>query len=569
MKNITSKLLVALLGVGFLAGCGSSLVSSSISESSTSTSTTTSSETPSSTPSSSEDLGTPLSRGFDAEAVAHPGVVFYGNNTTTVTVNSAYEKDGVSTIRYTVTGGAHNDMKFFLENSGAETGKRYTTTFTVNAGVAFDGLVNGEAVSFMRGDNEIEWHFEETENASLTIVASQPEGTLVSNTLAFSDFTFTEKVYDLAEDIVIDGAIEDWIDIRAYERPLNLTGVTEDTDHKSVTFFGALTSEGLYVMAHAFHDILIDDDPDAWWQNTNFEFFVKGGDAQFWASANSTFLHENSTGIIVTTEYSGEANYESIAEVFVPTAKLPANAVVAGQIRVGFAWKTDGDQITGGEAAGGGYDSYWVPAGTWVNNADQTYVTYNGIFLDDQVNILPTLLTMDGNLADWATYAAYTTNKAQLVGTLATSHKDVTFYAMWTSEGLYLAAVAHHDVSITDAGNWWENTNFEVFTNGGTQWYIAANGAKAGGTGIIVTTASEGTANFVSVAELFIPGAYFPEGASQRVGFAWKTNGDLITGGAANGGNEDAYWVIPMHWPNNAGEQYYVTAEGIFETLPA
>ena len=573
MKHITSKLLVAMLGVTFLAGCTSSITPSSSSLTPTSTTTSTTSTTTSTTSTtsvtSSEDLKTPLSRGFDAEAVANPGHVYYGNDQATVTIVAAYFEDGddESIIEFTVgTGAEADDMKIFYENPTAVAGTRYTAEFSLKAGVAFQGTVNGEVFNFIRGENNVVSHFEETANASITIVLATLESPLVSNTITIGTITFTEKVYTATEDIVIDGDLEDWETIRAYEHPLNLTGVTTDTDHKSVTFYAALGDDGLYLLAHVFHDVLINDHTPEWWLNTNFEFFVKG-DHQYWVSANPTIVNENLTGIIVSSEYSGEANYESIAEVFVPNANLPEGAIVAGQIRVGYAWKTVGDQITGGEAAGGGYDEYWVPAGTWVNNADQTFVTAEGIFLEDQVNIEPTVLTIDGNLSDWAAMAAYTTNFAALVGTDATSHKDVTFYAAVLADGLYMAAIAHHDVSITDAGNWWENTNFEVFVNGGTQYYVSANGAVATGSGIIVTTAYEGTANFVSVAEIFIPAPYLPIADYQRVGFAWKTPGDDITGGAANEGLADSYWVIPMHWPNNAAEQYYVNADGIFATI--
>jgi len=511
-------------------------------------------------------LGTPLSRGFSAQAVANPGVVFYANEPSTVTVDSAYVDEGVSTIRYTVgTGAVYNDMQFYLENENAVTGTRYSLTFTLNAGVAFSGIVNGETIDFVRGDNAVTSHFEETDEASLHIIAATSETTLVSNTIALSGFTFTEKVYDPIEDVVIDGSLEDWIDVRAYERPIGVTGVTPDTDHKSVTFYAALGNDGLYLFAHAFHDIYTTTAGE-WWQNTNFEFFIKGGN-QYWVSAGPSFTHSKVTSAIVSSEYSGEANYETKIEAFVANADLPEGAIVAGQVRVGFAWKTIGDQNTGGEAAGGGYDDYWVPAGTWVNNADQTFVTNHGIFLDDQVNIPPTTLDVDGDISDWATYAAYTTNYAELIGTDTTSHKSVRFFAMVASDGLYLAALAYHDGYINDAGLWWQNTNFEVFVNGGTQYYVAANGAVATGTGAMHTEAYEGTANYVTVAELFIPAPYFAAADYQRVGFAWKTPGDDITGGAANGGNADSYWVIPGHWPNNAAEQFYVNADGIFASI--
>jgi hypothetical protein len=54
----------------------------------------------------------------------------------------------------------------------------------------------------------------------------------------------------------------------------------------------------------------------------------------------------------------------------------------------------------------------------------------------------------------------------------------------------------------------------------------------------------------------------------QRIGFAWKTNGDTCTGLGGSGGAPDAWWFEPGHFPNNINEQYYVTAEGVFRSAP-
>lgn len=579
MKKKTSKLLILLATMAMMVGCGSSDLGSSEVPSSIAPSTsiiTSSSEIPSSEepsssslPSSSEVLpGIEIVAGSETDAVRNPGNYFFAKNTETITIINAREVDGVATIQYTAAVSAeYDDLKLYFEHPSAVSSWRYQIEFTLEAGLAFTGLVNGQRRSFVRGTNQVKVFNDETPGASITIIFAASDTALISNTVSISGLAMERKIYDSPTGIVADGDYSEWLNTRAYvENALSLTGVTEDTDHKSVHFYAALTPAGLYVLAIAYHDVLINTS-SAWWNSTNFEFFVRGNGRQYWITANPLYPNSRTTGTMVTTEYEGEAVYKSVAEGFVPTAQFPSNAVIANQIRVGFAWKTPGDQITGGEAAGGGYDEYWVPAGTWVNNADQPYITINGIFRNDQVNIPPTLLSVDGNLADWASYAAYTTNKVTVVGTEATSHKSVSFFAMLTEEGLYMAALARHDVFINDQATWHMNTNFEVFV-GATQYYIAASGQKSAGTGMIANSLYSGTAVYESVAELFIPTPYLPAGTTVRVGFAWKTNGDMMTGAGGSGGAADAWWFAPGHTPNNTSQQYYVTANGIFETSP-
>ena len=580
MKKKTSKLLILLASMALMVGCGSSEPASSEVPSSVAPSTsviTSSSEIPSSevpssssqTPSSSEVIpGKDLALGTESDAVRLPGNFFYSRNAETVTVVKAREVDDVITLQYTAAvSAAYDHLKLFFEHPDNVTGWRYQVTFVLNAGLAFTGLVNGQRISFARGNNDVSVYNDEAPGASLVVIFAAEDTALIANTVSISGLTFERKVYDAPTALVADGDYSDWLNTRAFvENPLSLVGVNPDTEHKSVHFYAALVPTGLYVLAITYHDVYINDAND-WWMNTNFEWFVNT--RQYYISANPARQSTRVTArAMVTTAYEdGVANYKTITEGFVPTAQFPANAVIAGQIRVGFAWKTPGDRITGGEAAGGGYDEYWVPAGTWVNNADQTYVTVNGIFRRDQVNIQPTLLTIDGNLSDWASYAAYTTNKVTVVGTLDSSHKSVSFYAMLTDEGLYMAALARHDVFINDQATWHMNTNFEVFV-GSTQYYITAANQKSAGTGIISNSLYSGTAVYESVAELFIPTPYLPTGLTVRVGFAWKTNGDTMTGAGGSGGAADAWWFAPGHTPNNTAQQYYVNANGIFETSP-
>lgn len=85
------------------------------------------------------------------------------------------------------------------------------------------------------------------------------------------------------------------------------------------------------------------------------------------------------------------------------------------------------------------------------------------------------------------------------------------------------------------------------------------------GRGIIVSEETpEADTAYKSIAEVFIPKAFINNEDMQRVGFAWKTTGDIMTGAGA----PDAWWYAPGHTPGTLAEQYYVTANGIFVNDP-
>ncbi|OQC10068.1 MAG: hypothetical protein BWX74_00746 [Tenericutes bacterium ADurb.Bin087] len=387
------------------------------------------------------------------------------------------------------------------------------------------------------------------------------------------DGTFAERIYTDTSTLAIDGLVNDWVYLEAFSNSVSVNTTTASVKHKRVDFYSALTTSGLYVAASAYHDIYISES-EQWWQSTNFEFFVHGNN-QYWISARQeggTFTKSAAitSANMITKALNGAseglANYFTFVEAFIPNANLPAGAVLNGEVRVGFAWKTAGDQIDNGEDAGGALSEYWVPKGTWANNSLQPYVTAKGIFKKSQ--LATTAVVIDGNLDDWSSLAAYTTNKVYIESTAPYAHKNVTFYAFLNAEGLFVAATAHHDkYTVANPWEWYKSTNFEFFV-GTTQYYISAKGHVSVGSGAMVSGAYAGAANYETTAEVFIPKALLPAGDYVRVGFAWKTPGDLATGLGANWGGEDDYWVPPSHWPNNTDEQYYVNGSGIFTSAP-
>ncbi len=593
MKKRTSKLIMLLLGLSLLAGCFKTPSSEKppvSSEQPPVTSVTTeeppvSSEEPSEPPVSSEEPlssevepGEPIKLGDAAAALADPNEMYLQVGEK---VNLTYARivDNVPRIQFTVEDGvAYDALKLFVKFPG-EVGKRYKVNAAFTAAATFTGTINGERFDFIRGENNLEFYYDELENeVSIAFVFGfNEEGLgLKANNITFGEVSISERVYDDPETtLAVDGDISDWSNLKAFENTVGVHSNTAEVKHKSVDFYASLTSTGLYLAAEAYHDILIEES-EHWWQSTNFEIFIKGNN-QYWVSARKVdgafTKRDNVTeAAMVTTPLTGEgvANFRTVAEMFIANANLPEAAVVGGEIRVGFAWKTDGDLLDNGEAAGGGLDCYWVPKGTWTDNADQTFVTINGIFKQTQLTFEPTTMTIDGDLTDWEEKAAYTTNKIYIEGSDATNHKNVTFMAFLNDEGLFLAALAHHDVLINNEEMWHFNTNFEFFLNGGNQYYVTAAGQVSYGKGIIVTQAYKGEpyAEYESVAEFFIPRWALPEGDMHRVGFAWKTNGDTATGLGGSGGGPDAWWFEAGHFPNNADEQYYVTAEGLFRTDP-
>ncbi len=145
----------------------------------------------------------------------------------------------------------------------------------------------------------------------------------------------------------------------------------------------------------------------------------------------------------------------------------------------------------------------------------------------------------------------------------------VTFYAKKVDGGVKVAAVATHTLYTYTEGNWWLNTNFEFFS-ASKQFYLTArvSGCDAVTDAVsFYTVYNADTQRYTTVAECFIADSQLTiENGAARLGFAWKTPGDQCNNGK-NGTND--YWLVPEHEANDAGQQYYVTAEGILDTAPA
>lgn len=180
---------------------------------------------------------------------------------------------------------------------------------------------------------------------------------------------------------------------------------------------------------------------------------------------------------------------------------------------------------------------------------------------------------VDGDLSDWQDIKSIS-----LVGnTEETKEKSVTFYGVTTSEGLYIACEVRHDIYSFEKTDWWENSNLEFFISSGRdhQYYVYADGmgndcrysSNIDSAKMVTEELTDKGTAYHTVVEAFvsidnIPGKSIPE-SGLNVGVAWKTVGDKITGGQANNGGEDEYWVPAGSWPDN-DDQAVVKEDGIY-----
>ena len=175
------------------------------------------------------------------------------------------------------------------------------------------------------------------------------------------------------------------------------------------------------------------------------------------------------------------------------------------------------------------------------------------------VNAIKEYLGINGS-ASWAEGLS----TVGVVGTGTYEGKSVEFSAKLTEKGLYLKATAHHALYVTNASNWWENTNFELFVSGNHQfWANAQGGLKTSDKAIAVIDHSGTEGSYITTIEIFISREFLQSYISNNaitVGFAWKTPGDVINNG--NDG-ESEYWLVAGHPASDGSKQFTVTSNGI------
>lgn len=379
----------------------------------------------------------------------------------------------------------------------------------------------------------------------------------------------------IAKEVTIDGDFSDWEKLSNWDKINSSKKYQQDATYQqnTMTVYSFLGSDGLYIAYEVTHKTLcpVSKWDDGWFKNTNIEFFVGGSESnkQF---ALTTFGSGGYVDAVMTTGAQDKEKdcYTTKAEIFVPFANLEAyDGEKVSEVKVGFAFKSE----TGEDGQTMNGDSWWF----FESQPDkhQFAVTADGIgkaSTDSPKDDITAEydLTLDGDLSDWKTEGLKTIG---VKDTTAGSSKQATFYAVLAKDGLHLAVEAVHSSLIYGQSEWHRNTNFEFFIDNGNanQFYVYATGEnefKAAKDYMqIAYKTSENEGYHETVIEVFIPMENLQDGwivnGAIRVGVAWKTAGDQLAGGEANGGGLDEYWVPKGSYPNN-DDKPYVTQNGIY-----
>lgn len=403
----------------------------------------------------------------------------------------------------------------------------------------------------------------------------------------------------LATEKTIDGDLSDWTAADVLKNKIKI--VDKEENGKQVEFYAYLGADGLYIASDAVHGTYVDNHKD-WFSNTNLELFINGNNNDTnhrWVTPDKASNTNMRGGLaqmktVDNGEAAGAARYHTTAELFLPFRAIPGYKAGDKYVRVGFAFKTPNDELYKGHAefpaGGGGHnsgasDDWWFAVGHTPNNpAEHYYVKPLGI-LETPIAVDPQL-DIDADLSDWTNA---TVNAHKSVVKDAESDKGFTVRAFLQEEGLYVAYEAKHALYKTTENDWFNNTNAEIQLFGGHQVFVSAKNATgdtqgdrnlpAGAQSCMKTTDSgdAGSATrYTTVVEIFIPVfalenyGYNAEVGYARAGFAFKTQGDQIASGSDNSsgvnGKSDWWWAKD-HSIGHMAEQYYITEDGILDTV--
>lgn len=397
----------------------------------------------------------------------------------------------------------------------------------------------------------------------------------------------------LATEKEIDADLSDWAAMADVQK--NKVKIVDKDGGKQVEFFSYIGEDGLYIAADAIHGKYVDDNKD-WYKNTNLELFINGNgpnDANHrWVTpakaANTNMRGGLSAMKTKTPTETGDRYYRTTVEAFLPFRAIPGYKEGDKYVRVGYAFKTETDELYKDHAefpsGGGGHnngasDDWWFAKGHTPNNpAEHYYVKPIGI-LETPVSVDPQL-DIDADLSDW-TNETVNTNVSKVKD--STTDKGFTVRAFLQEEGLYIAYEAKHALYKTTENDWFNNTNAEIQLFGGHQIYISAKNPDApsfpAGSHVKMKTTDSGVADsatrYTTIVEAFIPTfalesyGYNAEVAYVRAGFAFKTQGDQLAQGGDHpaGLDKSDWWWAQGHGVSSIAEQYYITEDGIFDTI--
>lgn len=324
----------------------------------------------------------------------------------------------------------------------------YKTLEIVRVGTSVYFISDGRVVQYVEGI------FLENEETQLSVMTFNLDVKL-KNATVYEEADFTAKLdsYQIAPKTgsLIDGDISDW-----NQEILNNPFIIPATQGRSIEIYAYKTDEGVYVAYNAY--VLNDFISDAgnWWENTNVEFKL-GTDNQRFAALNGAFSRYEEGGVrdigtaSFTIDTSNTLNKATV-EMFIPWSMIEGYDASSEYIPAGFAWKNPTE--TGSLWADG--DFWYVPEAD--PSLRNVLITNTGLYTPNDV-------TIDGDYSDW---------NPTILGTLwaTTSGDGRPFQAVATvgTDGFYglvavdLSSPLNMQVNKVQ-GDWWQNPNFEVWTN--------------------------------------------------------------------------------------------------------
>ena len=360
--------------------------------------------------------------------------------------------------------------------------------------------------------------------------------------------------------ITVDGDLSDWnANILATGR--TMTGIG-NTSNKNVTFYAYMADEGLYVAAMANHSSYVDS-AAKWYDNTNLEFYLNGESVRLWLTANPACSHEYVQDAF-QTQFNGDV-YTTVAEGFIAMEDLPENAL-SGELNIGFAWKTPGDNIKYYNMTSG-YDWWYLTRRHASKLVEQYFVNASGIGFYSNVRTVGQM-QLDGDFSDF--------NQKALENKLTITSQDGTVGFDAVAQyvpgyGVYVGVQAQSKTNPRPDGSdtWHYNTNLEFYI-GENKYYITNRGAAVGN-GLYAKNVywhqsyDAGTALYTTTMEFFIPASALGTVNNEdylRMGFAFKPTGESVL---LNGHTEATdYWHLAGHGPSDTANQFYVYPNGIY-----
>ena len=151
-----------------------------------------------STPATPEETNA-ITNGSEGDATAKPGKWIYWNDKnwcgSTVTASEAKLDNGTITLTYTSVGHCWFGMQLFYKDATHAEGKSYKLTMKINSSVAGDITVNGQKVTLVEGENNVEVTYTEAAGkASISIqFGVEPDNTMITaGTFVLSDIVTAE-----------------------------------------------------------------------------------------------------------------------------------------------------------------------------------------------------------------------------------------------------------------------------------------------------------------------------------------------------------------------------------------